>query len=56
MDIRTAAKRRGVYLWKIADALHMQESRFSKVLRVELPKEEKEKIFAVIEQLAKEEF
>lgn len=55
MDIRSAAKQRGVFLWQIADALQIQESRFSKNLRTELPEAEKQRILAVIDNLAKGE-
>lgn len=53
-DIRRAAGSRCVKLWQIADALGIADSAFSRKLRKELPQEEKEKIFAVIESLAKE--
>lgn len=55
LDIRTKAKECGVYLWQIADAVGIQESRFCKIMRSELPADEKQKILAVIESLAKEE-
>lgn len=53
-EIRTLAKTKGIKMWQIAEALHMQDSAFSRKLRHELPQEEKEKILAVIEKLAKE--
>ena len=55
MDIRDAAKKKGVYLWQIADALQIQESRFSKILRTELTQDEKQKVFAAIDSLARGE-
>ena len=55
MEIRNAAKQRGVFLWEIAEELNMQESRFSKILRKELSPEEKQKILAAIKRLAKGE-
>ena len=53
-DIRTMARSQGVKFWEIADALCIQDSAFSRMLRKELPQEEKEKILQIIDQLAKE--
>lgn len=53
-DIRKAAKVAGVFLWQIAEELGMTDGNFSRRLRKELPAVEKEKIFAIIERLAKE--
>ena len=53
-DIRDAVKRSGVRMWKIAEKLGMQDSAFSRKLRRELPAEEKEKIFGIIEHLSQE--
>lgn len=53
-DIRTAAAKADVWLWQIAERLGMTDSNFSRKLRRELPQEEKEKIFGVIDELAKE--
>lgn len=52
-DIRLAAKEAGVYLWQIAAEYGVNDSNFSRKLRQELPAAEKEKIFAIIERLAK---
>lgn len=54
-EIRSEAKRRGVKLWQIADQLGINDGNFSRKLRKELPEEEKEKILAVIERIAKGE-
>lgn len=54
-DIRKAAMVAGVFLWQIAEELGMTDGNFSRRLRKELPGAEKEKIFAIIERLAKEE-
>ena len=51
--IRDSAKSKGIKLWMVAEALHIQDSAFSRKLRRELPKEEQEKILTVIEQLAR---
>lgn len=53
-DIRSAVRRNGLYLWQIADKLGINDGNFSRKLRHELPDEEKQKIFAIIEELAKE--
>lgn len=53
-DIRRTAAGSGVKLWQIADALGIADFNFSRKLRKELPAAEKEKIFAIIEELAKE--
>ena len=54
-DIRNAAGGYGIRLWQVAEAIGMNESAFSRKMRKELPQEEKEKILAMIEKLAKEE-
>ena len=54
-EIRNAAGGHGLKLWQVAEALGMNESAFSRKLRHELPQEEKEKILAVIDDLAKGE-
>jgi len=53
-DIRTKAVECKVKLWQIASKLGLNDGNFSRKLRHELPQEEKEKIFAIIEKLAKE--
>ena len=53
-DIRIKAVECKVKLWQIASKLGIFDTNFSKKLRHELPQEEKEKIFAIIEELAKE--
>ena len=53
-DIRIAANASGVKLWEIAEALSITDSTFSRKLRKELKHEEKQKIFAIIEQLSRE--
>lgn len=53
-DIRSAATAAGVKLWQIADNLGLADFNFSRKLRKELPQEEKEKIFSIIERLSQE--
>ena len=43
-----------VRLWQIADALGIADTTLSKKLRKELPENEKERIFTIIENLSKE--
>lgn len=54
-DVRRAMGAAGLKQWEVADALGVLECNLSRKLRKELPPEEKEKILAVIENLAKEE-
>ena len=54
MVIRSASKSAGVRLWRIAEALGIQETALSRKLRHELPTEEKNKILGIIEALAQE--
>ena len=44
----------GVKLWQIADALGIPDCSLSRKLRKELPQEEKEKIFSIIQRLSRE--
>ncbi len=51
-DIRRAAAASGIHLWQIADACGMADTTFSKMLRRELPAEKKQKILAIINEIA----
>lgn len=53
-DIRVRARNQGVCLWQIASKLNMRDSNFSRMLRTELPNEQKENIFKVINEIVKE--
>lgn len=53
-EIKNMAKQNGVRMWMIADALGIADTTFCRKLRRELPAEEKERIFAIIDRLAKE--
>ncbi len=50
-DIKLRAKIRGVYLWQIAERLGIADSSLSRKLRRELSREDKEKIFKIIDEL-----
>ena len=54
VEIRTACMEAGVKHWQLAAALGITETHFSKKLRNELPKDEKEKILEVLSQLVQE--
>lgn len=53
--IREAAKEKGVRMWRIAEAMGINEAVFSRKLRYELPEKETMKILAVIDRIAKED-
>lgn len=53
-DIRRTAAGAGVKLWQIADELGIADCNFSRKLRKELPQEEKDRIFSIIERLSRE--
>lgn len=55
LDIRAKVKGAGVKLWEIADKLGITDSHFSRKLRHELPQAEKDRIFSIVEEIAKEE-
>ena len=52
LEIRTAAKKAGVFLWEVAAAYGVTDGNFSRKLRKELPADEKEKILVIIDRLA----
>lgn len=54
MEIRIAARRRGVFLWRVAAELGYSESGFSRKLRRELPEDERREVLAIIDRLAAE--
>ncbi len=51
-EFRQYAKRRGVLLWEVADALGIADTTLSKSLRHELPAEETERYKAAVDQIA----
>ena len=52
--IREKAKRCGVRMWQIAEAMGMQDSGLSRKLRHEIPEEETSMILVIIDELARE--
>lgn len=51
-EIRTYVKEKGIYLWEIAEALHINDGNFSRRLRKELPEIQKQQIIRIIDELA----
>lgn len=51
-DIRAKAKEKGVYLWEVAEGLGILDAALSRKMRHELPQEEKERIFKIIDEIA----
>ena len=54
-DSRVYANQKGVYLWQVAYRLGIVDTTFSRKLRRELPEDQKQKIFKIIDELAAEE-
>lgn len=54
-DIKKMAKEKGVKLWKIAEKLGITDSNFSRMIRYELSREQKDKITSIIEDLKNED-
>lgn len=53
-DIKTKAKKKGVLIWEIADRLGIADTTMSRKLRKEIPDNEKQEIFKIIDELAAE--
>lgn len=53
-EIKTKAKTNGVFLWEIAEKLGIADNAFSRKLRRELPPDEKQRIFSIIDEIAAE--
>ncbi|WP_024860065.1 hypothetical protein [Ruminococcus flavefaciens] len=54
-DVKTYARKYGIRLWQIADALHISESTMTRLMRKELPANDKAAMFLIIDQLFKQE-
>lgn len=54
-DIRALAHKRGIRLWQVADAYGLTDSNFSRLLRHQLSREKRDRIFEIIERLEKKE-
>ena len=53
-DIRQAAQKAGVYLWRIADELGVTDKTLTIWMRHELPDNSKARIFSIIKKLAED--
>lgn len=54
LDIRNKLKETEIYLWEVADKLGISETHFVRKMRYELPQEEKDEIFEIINAIKKE--
>ncbi len=54
VQIRTAAKNKGVFLYDVAEALGVSENTLTRWLRRELPDSKQREIIAIIDKLAAE--
>ena len=52
VKVRACALENGVYLWQVAKALGISEYKLSRMLRVELDADAKEKLCEIIEDIA----
>lgn len=52
IEIRETAKRSGVKLWRVAEAIGMSDAAFSRKLRHELNEDDRKRVLSIIEQLA----
>ena len=50
-EIRRIMGANGLKQWQVAEAMKMEDSNFSRMLRSELPEEKKKRVLSVIESL-----
>lgn len=53
-DVRQYAKSRSIYLWQIAEALGISEPTMTRRMRTELPEQDKQTLFQIIDNLAEQ--
>lgn len=53
-DVRNAVKESGFKLWELAEALGIYDGNLSRKLRRELPNDQKEHIFKVIDRMVEQ--
>lgn len=53
-DIKNYAKANGVRLWRIAEALHINDGNFSRRLRKEMSEAQKQEIVKIIDELSRQ--
>lgn len=56
LEIRRKLKEAGLYQWILAEKMGIAEQTLVRKLRRELPEEEKQKIFAIIDEIAVEKY
>lgn len=54
LKIRAKLKEKEVHQWEVAEKLGVAEMTFTRKMRRELPEEEQQKIFSIIDEIAKE--
>ncbi len=54
VDLRTAARDNGVYLWELAERMGVTDATFSRQLRREFTKEQRERALKAIEDIVRE--
>ena len=52
LDIRSKLKEAGLYQWQLAEGMKIAEQTLVRKLRRELPEDEKQKIFEIINEIA----
>lgn len=52
LEIRSSAKKVGVKLWEVAEAIGISDGMLSRKLRRELPEAEQRKILCIVEMIA----
>lgn len=52
LEIRRKLKTKKVFQWELAERMEIAEMTLSRKLRRELPEEEKQKIFLIIDEIA----
>lgn len=53
-DIKERALKKGVCLWEVAEIIGIADTSMSRKLRKELPQDEKDRIFKIIDDIAAE--
>ena len=51
-DIKSYAKEKKVFLWQVADGLHICDMTLMRKLRYELSEDEKSKIYALMDEIS----
>lgn len=55
IEIRAQARKAGVYLYKVAAKIGMNDGNFSRLLRFELSESKKAEILSIIKEVAREQ-